>query len=125
MWPDEPTQEISFKQISKVFILIIALLAFSRLVFAAPFLVSDVPNPNNVTHYELIFLGETPEEVSAQVDGSLKYNIAHRPAGENSVSVKAVNYSELWGRQESDSVPFSFTRPVKPNKPAGLVLKKE
>lgn len=92
------------------------------LALAAPFLVCDPQE--GVTHYGLTFAGKELEEVSAQPDGSLKYDLAVVPFGENTVTAIAIKYSETWGRIPSDPAPFSFVRPMPPLRPAGLALSK-
>lgn len=98
----------------------IMFIVFPVVVSAAPWLVCDPQK--GVTHYEVTFNNGEPEEVVAQADGSLKYDVANVPVGGNTVSAKAIIKSDTWGSLESEPSPFQFTRPKAAEKPGGFGL---
>ena len=98
----------------KLFI-VIAILLFATSSFAAPFLVSDPQT--GVVGYEIT--GSIAATYVAQPDGSLKYDLASAPMGENTVNIAARN---VWGC--SSTVPFVFNKAV-PAAPAGLRIAAE
>jgi hypothetical protein len=112
----------------KILLGVLLLLFFSTIVSANPFLVCDPQagvakykisgptwvNPNGVQ----------PIEVTAQLDGSLKFDVAASGIGINNLSVAACSTEPIWGESCSEPFPFSFTRPslVKPSGPVNLKL---
>lgn len=95
------------------------LTAFALLVafkaYAAPFLVCDPQT--GVTGYEIT--GSITANFIAQPDGSLKYDLASAPNGENNIQIAACN---VWGC--SSTVPFVFNKAI-PAAPAGLRIAAE
>ena len=100
--------------------LIIFLILFPSIAFAAPFLVCDPQT--GVTHYKLTGPAWVPVSVPAQADGSIKMDVAASIVGANSMTVKACIGDPLWGELCSDAVPFAFTRPGAPVGPGGIGL---
>ena len=100
----------------KKLILIAAILLLSTTAYAAPFIVCDPQS--GVVGYEITGLGE-PVTFVAQPDGSLKYDLASAPNGENNIQIAACN---VWGC--SSTVPFVFNKAI-PAAPAGLRIAAE
>jgi hypothetical protein len=97
-------------------ILVVLMVLFPAMVFASPFLVS---NPQEgVTYYQVVE-GAVTSEVTAQENGSLRMDVAGTSIGIHSITVKACSMWEC-----SETVPFVYTRPVPPVKPAGIGLVK-
>ena len=97
-------------------LLVIAFMLLSSAAFAAPFIVCDPQS--GVVGYEITGLGE-PVTFVAQPDGSLKYDLASAPNGENNIQIAACN---VWGC--SSTVPFVFNKAI-PAAPAGLRIAAE
>jgi hypothetical protein len=95
------------------------LAAFTLLIVfkanAAPFLVTDPQS--GVVGYEIT--GSITANFIAQPDGSLKYDLASAPNGENDIQIAACN---VWGC--SSTVPFVFNKAI-PAAPAGLRIAAE
>lgn len=80
--------------------------------FSSPFLVCD--QQTGVQTYVITgpsWVPTTP--ISAQVDGSLKFDVAGAGSvvGTNSLTIKACKSDAVWGQVCSTAAPFSFTRP--------------
>ena len=105
----------------KVILTALILAAFTLLIVAksnaAPFLVCD-PQAG-VVGYEITGLVGEPVTFVAQPDGSLKYDLASAPNGENNIQIAACN---VWGC--SSTVPFVFNKAI-PAAPAGLRIAAE
>jgi hypothetical protein len=103
-------------------VMAVLMVLFATSVMAAPFLVCDPQS--GVQTYLLTgpsWVVTTP--VSAQVDGSLKYDVASSMVGNNSLTIKACKSDPIWGAVCSTSVPFSFVRPAATlSVPSGLGL---
>jgi hypothetical protein len=79
-------------------------------VHPSPFLVCD-PQPG-VTFYKIVGPAwVTTSNITAQADGSLRYDISAATVGSNSLSVVACKRDNLWGEVCSTPSPFTFTRP--------------
>jgi hypothetical protein len=100
-----------------LFILLLVLsLSFASPVSAAPFLVCD-PQAG-VDEYIVEMNGvELPGVVSAEADGSIRYDLSGIVDGEHSVRLMAVN---IWG-PSGYSDPFVFTKAL-PGRPVGTNL---
>ena len=100
----------------KKFVMAVATMAFLLITvgaaLSAPYLVCDPQE--GVIGYTLT--GLTEQNIAAQVDGSLKYDLAPLANGTYTVSVAACN---MWGC--GDSVPFVIVKQV-PARPAGVRL---
>jgi hypothetical protein len=102
-----------------IIVLFVCLLACSP-VFAAPALVSDPQS--GVTHYRISGDPFWTEAIPAQADGSLRSDLAGIAVGDHNLQVKACRADTVWGEACSAPVPFSFTRPIGPIVPSGLML---
>jgi hypothetical protein len=96
--------------------LLIACLAVT--VYASPFIVCD-PQAG-VTSYQMT--GWTAPTQPAEVNGSVKLDIATATVGAHSMTFKACKNDAVWGVLCSEAVPFTFTRPPAPVIPAGIGL---
>ena len=85
------------------------------MAFASPVLVCD---PQEGTTYYRITEGDNTIEVPAQADGSLRMEMAGTSTGLHTFIIQACSVWEC-----SETVPFSFTRPVIV-KPVGIGLRK-
>ena len=99
----------------KKLLLVMAFMLLASTSFAAPFLVCD-PQAG-VVGYEIT--GSITANFIAQPDGSLKYDLASAPNGENDIQIAACN---VWGC--SSTVPFVFNKAI-PAAPAGLRIAAE
>jgi hypothetical protein len=106
----------------KIVIVVLTMVLMASTLLAAPYLVCDPQS--GVQTYQLTgpsWVVTTP--VSAQVDGSLKYDVASSTVGNNSLTIKACKSDPIWGAVCSTSVPFSFVRPAATlSAPSGLGL---
>lgn len=96
-----------------VLLMILFMLILTKPTFAEPYLECDASA--GITSYKItggwIPLGVT---VPAQVDGSIKYDVAQAPVGLNSMTVSACVADPLWGVACITAIPFTFTRPAPP-----------
>jgi len=103
-------------------VLSVLMILVATTVFASPFLVCD-PQAG-VQTYQLTgpsWVVTTP--ISAQADGSIRYDVASAVVGTNSLTVRACKSDPIWGAVCSTPVPFSFVRPAATlSVPSGLGL---
>lgn len=107
----------------KVF-MVLALLMFSSVCMATPFLVCDPPlaGEPKPTNYQLTGGTWVPASVPAMADGTIKLDLANAPVGTNTMTVKACGVADPVYEVCSDAVPFSFTKPTVPVLPKTLRL---
>ncbi len=112
-----------------VTMLLLVVLCLPGALLASPFVVSD-PYPatgTQPTDFSIIIDGGaeiiSPAEV---VTGGVRlhYDIANVSAGVHNISIKALKVDPVWGRLESTTVPFAFTKPVAPNAVVNIKLEK-
>ena len=104
-----------------VFLMVIGTMIFLPKAHASPYLVCDPQS--GVQTYQLSgpsWVPTTP--ISAQADGSIRFDVASAVVGNNSLTVKACKSDPVWGSQCSSATPFSFLRPSAPSVPSGTVL---
>jgi hypothetical protein len=107
----------------KQFLLILAMVLFPMVVFAAPFLVCDPYLPTEIqpTSFVLVIDGGNPISLVpvAGAPGTtgliLKYDVGGVAVGSHTVKVKACVNDPAWGEACSAEVPFTFTKPVAPS----------
>ena len=97
----------------KIVAAVFMVLFVTGFAWGAPFIVCDPQE--GVVGYTLT--GLTDLTVAAQVDGSLKYDLANLPNGTYTVSVAACN---IWGCGDP-AVPFVIAKQV-PARPVGVRL---
>jgi hypothetical protein len=108
----------------------LAVLLFASFpVFAAPFLVADVPDLNADTCVYTTNAGAvvaSPVVVDAVIglpvnsNRICKVDLVASPLGTNNIKLRLRTGSGLWG--DSADVPFSFVRPASTSTPAGMRL---
>jgi hypothetical protein len=98
------------------YMIIVLMVLFPVMAFASPFLVSNAQD--GVAYYQVVE-GAVTAEVPAQVDGSLRMEMSGTSVGLHSITVQACTMWEC-----SETVPFVYTRPASPAKPAGITLVK-
>ena len=103
-----------------IILVILAIMLTASPAFASPYLVCDPQT--GVTHYKLTGPAWVTSPVTAQVDGSLRTDVATSTVGLNSLTVAACKNDAVWGEQCSTFVPFVFTRPSAPTIPANIKL---
>ena len=106
--------------VMKRFILIMTILLFPINALCSPFLVCD-PQAT-VTHYKITGDAFWTGNIPAQVDGSIRTELATIPVGVHNIAAVACRTDAIWGEACSSSAPFSFTRPAAPITPAGVKL---
>jgi hypothetical protein len=93
------------------------------MAMASPFIVCDVPPAGeNVTFYKVTGPAWVPtSNITAQTDGSIKWDVAAAPVGTSNLGFRACN---MWGTIEncSTSSPFPLVRPSLPSAPSGTRL---
>jgi len=108
------------KSLLVIFILL-SMLFLSNSIYAAPFLTTNAQT--GVITYKLTGSSWVPTSVSAQVDGSLKLDVASSSVGVNTVNMSACSSTDaVWGVLCSSALPFTFTKPAVPNVPSGAGL---
>ena len=95
-------------------------------VLAQPFLISD-PTTQDVSHFGIYIDNMPATEYQVAINDSggryVKYDLANFPSGLHTITATFINYSVIDGRQESvRSNPFTFTRQLTLEPPAGLVV---
>ena len=98
------------------YMIIVLMVLFPVMAFASPYLVSNAQE--GVAYYQVVE-GAVTAEVPAQTDGSLRMEMAGTSVGLHNITVQACSMWEC-----SETVPFTFTRPASPAKPAGITLVK-
>jgi hypothetical protein len=98
-------------------ILILMFVLFANTAMCSPFLVCD--SQSGISYYKLT--GWSVTQVVAQTDGSLKMDVSTATPGVTSLTVSAC-INDAFGEVCSDTVPFSFTRGIKPLPVRGLKL---
>ena len=108
--------------IATIILAMVIVLGIVAICLANPFLICDPQT--GVQTYVLTgpsWVPTTP--ISAQADGSLRFDVASAVVGNNSLTVKACKSDPVWGAVCSTSVPFSFLRPAATlSAPGGLGL---
>jgi hypothetical protein len=105
----------------KTLLLTVFLCLVATAAYPSPFLVCD--SQAGVTTYTLTgpsWVPTTP--ISAQADGSIRFDVASAVVGNNSLTIKACKSDPVWGSQCSSATPFTFLRPSAPSVPSGAVL---
>jgi hypothetical protein len=87
---------------------------------ASPFLVCD-PQAT-VTHYKITGDAFWAGNIIAQVDGSIRSELATIPTGVHNIQVVACRTSDGWPEVCSTAAPFTFIRPGVPVIPTGIKL---
>ena len=105
--------------------LLILLLLIPVLAGAEPFLVCD-PQAD-VTQYRLEWAGGATEDVNAEADGSIRYDVVSVAVGDNSGNIYAGKPYEIDGVPQegyewSDPSPFVLGRPSKPSSVTNIRL---
>ena len=109
-------------------LLIVSLVLFPVLAFASPFLVCDPYLTGEIqpTHFSVIVDGQpevlSPSEVLGDGSVRLHYDLVGVTQGSHQVEVRAVIIDPVWGRTDSASSPFDFTRPGFPGAVPNLKL---
>jgi len=104
----------------KRLLLITAILLFPIEALCSPFLVCD-PQAT-VTHYKITGDAFWTGNIPAQVDGSIRSELATIPTGTHSIQVVACRTDAIWGESYSGQAPFVFTRSGPPIIPSGIKL---
>ena len=87
-------------------------------LFASPYIVCDPQS--GVTHYKIT--GWSVVTKAAEVDGSVKLDVATASSGTTKMTFSACISDSVWGEVCSDTVPFDLVKPTKPVAPQKVRL---
>jgi hypothetical protein len=106
------------------------IVAFPIICLASPFVVSDA-YPTTVTQPDGFMVtvdgGAAVDSPAQAVVGSgvrMYFDVGTSTSGTHAMTIKAYKNDAVWGRLESTTVNFTFTRPASPTSPAGITLVK-
>ena len=97
----------------KILVMVVAILLFTTVTYAAPFLVCDPPDPSEqVTSYIVYKDGVEFARVDAESDGSLRLDLQGVTPGAYTWTAKAVN---IWEESELSDPYISPSGATKPS----------